>query len=82
MRRGKKRPTKKDVVIYCGSCESRCIVKVDIGLSEEEVDKVKYDSFYVCQECTPFVEKLEKEEGLYYFQSHITEGVVYYSSHK
>jgi len=70
------------VIIYCGACQSKCILDLDKNSpSKAELYQAQYDTFYVCADCTPEIERLEEEEDLYYFQSHLVESVVNYSSH-
>jgi hypothetical protein len=81
MRRRRKVNNCCELTIYCGACESRCIVDVSRSSLEKERNQAQFDTFYICADCTREVEHLEREENLYYFQSHLVESVVNYSSH-
>lgn len=83
-RTGRKRGYVSNVtlIVYCGACQNKCLVDVSSDSSQDEINQVQFDTFYVCADCTPEVERLEKEESLCYFQSHLIESVVLHSSHK
>lgn len=71
------------VVVHCGACQSKCFIELDKTTSSEaEIRDAQYDTFYICADCTPEVERLEEDDNLYYFQSHLVESVVNYSSHE
>jgi methylphosphotriester-DNA--protein-cysteine methyltransferase len=76
-----KRKRVKTTSVYCGACQSRCTLDIAKHSSEEEIDQARHETFFICVDCTPEVERLEKEENLYYFCSHIVESVVNFSSH-
>ena len=76
------------VPVQCGACGDQLVLDLPATSSAEERSDASVDSFYVCEDCTPIVEKSERVsegasegvDGLLYFQSHLAASVVNFSS--
>jgi hypothetical protein len=82
----KRKRTRRTVAVpvQCGACGDQLVLDLPATSSAEERSDASVDSFYVCEDCTPIVEKSERvSEGvdrLLYFQSHLAASVVNFSS--